>query len=223
MIATSLHSKAKIATMQVEVARNLLEIKAIKLSPSEPFTWASGLQSPIYCDNRVALSYPAVRNFIKNCLAEKSREFPDFDVVAGVATAGIPHGVLLADILGKPFVYVRSSAKDHGRRNQIEGELAPGQRVLVIEDLISTGGSCIQAVDSLREAGAEAVGVLAIFQYGFSTAAQAFKEKNIDFQTLTSYNTLILEAVNMGYVSDRELETLKKWRENPAGWGALYA
>lgn len=213
----------KDAIMQAEVARNLLEIKAIKLSPSDPFTWASGIQSPIYCDNRVTLSYPTVRTFLKKCLAEKSKDFGNFDVVAGVATAGIPHGALLADELEKPFIYVRSSAKDHGRRNLIEGELRQGQRVLLIEDLISTGGSCIVAAEALRDAGAVVVGVLAIFQYGFANANAAFSEKNIDFQTLTNYETLIQEATAMGYVTESDLITLKKWRENPAGWGALYA
>lgn len=209
--------------MEAEVARNLLEIKAVKLNPQEPFTWASGILSPIYCDNRVALSHPPVRSFLKNALAEKSRDFASFDVVAGVATAGIPHGALLADVLEKPFVYVRSSAKDHGRRNQIEGELKPGQKVLVVEDLISTGGSCLLAVDALRDAGAEVVGVLAIFQYGFPKAKVAFEEKGIDFQTLTNYNVLVEEAVRSGYVSESDLNTLKKWRENPDAWGALYA
>lgn len=206
-----------------EVARNLLEINAVKLSPNEPFTWASGILSPIYCDNRVALSHPSTRSFIKNCLAAVSRSFGGFDVVAGVATAGIPHGTLLADVLEKPFIYVRNSAKDHGRRNQIEGELHAGQRVLVVEDLISTGGSCLQAVDTLREAGAVVVGVLAIFQYGFEKAKIAFSEKNIEFQTLTDYDTLVQEAANIGYIDTGDLITLKKWRENPDGWGALYA
>lgn len=200
-----------------------MEIKAVKLSPNEPFTWASGLLSPIYCDNRVALSHPSVRSFLKNCLAEKSAAFAPFDVVAGVATAGIPHGALLADVLEKPFVYVRSSAKDHGRRNQIEGELKPGQRVLVIEDLISTGGSCLVAVDALREVGAEVVGVLAIFQYGFDKADKAFAEKGVPFATLTNYDALVQEAARTGYVSESDLNTLKKWRENPESWGALYA
>jgi len=209
--------------MESEVARNLLEIKAVKLSPNKPFTWASGMLSPIYCDNRVALSHPKVRTLLKNCLAEKSREFATFDVVAGVATAGIPHGALLADVLEKPFVYVRNSAKDHGRRNQIEGELKAGQRVLVVEDLISTGGSCLLAVDALREVDAEVVGVLAIFQYGFAKADTAFAEKGIVFQTLTNYDTLVQEAVRTGYVSETDLNTLKKWRENPDAWGALYA
>ena len=209
--------------MESEVARNLLEIKAVKLSPNAPFTWASGMLSPIYCDNRIALSHPVVRTFLKKCLAEKSQSFGTFDVVAGVATAGIPHGTLLADILEKPFVYVRSSAKDHGRRNQIEGELNAGQRVLVVEDLISTGGSCLLAVDALREVGAEVVGVLAIFQYGFAKADKAFAEKSINFQTLTNYDALVEEAARTGYVSESDLNTLKKWRENPDAWGALYA
>ena len=184
-----------------KTARHLLEIKAVKLSPHDPFTWASGILSPIYCDNRVALSFPAVRTFLKLCLAEQSASFGSFDVVAGVATAGIPHGVLLADALGKPFIYVRSSAKDHGRRNLIEGELPAGQRVLVIEDLISTGGSCLMAAEALREAGAKVVGVLAIFQYGFAKASAAFAEKNIPFQTLTNYDVLVQEAARIGYVT----------------------
>ncbi|MFN0036430.1 MAG: orotate phosphoribosyltransferase [Saprospiraceae bacterium] len=209
--------------MTAEVAQYLLQIKAVKLAPNEPFTWASGMLSPIYCDNRVALSHPAVRTFLKNCLAEKSRSFGDFDVVAGVATAGIPHGALLADVLAKPFVYVRSSAKDHGRRNQIEGEMKPGQRVLVVEDLISTGGSCLLAVDALRETGAEVAGVLAIFQYGFAKADAAFAEKKVAFQTLTNYDALVQEAARTGYVSASDLNTLNKWRENPNAWGALYA
>jgi len=208
--------------MQSEVARNLLKIRAVKLSPREPFTWASGLLSPIYCDNRVALSYPEQRTFLKKCLAEKSTFFGPFDVVAGVATAGIPHGVLLADLLELPFVYVRSGAKDHGRRNQIEGELHPGQRVLVIEDLISTGGSCLAAVDALHDAGAEVAGVLAIFQYGFDKATVAFANKGVAFQTLTNYDALVQEAVRTGYVSQDDLKTLSEWRENPDGWGALY-
>lgn len=208
--------------MQSEVARNLLQIRAVKLSPREPFTWASGLLSPIYCDNRVALSHPELRTFLKKCLAEKSAVFGAFDVVAGVATAGIPHGALLADVLGLPFIYVRSGAKDHGRRNQIEGELQAGQRVLVVEDLISTGGSCLTAVDALRDAGAEVVGVLAIFQYGFEKAAQAFASKGIPFETLTNYDALVQEAARSGYVSQEDLQTLSKWRENPDGWGALY-
>lgn len=206
-----------------EVARRLLEIKAVKLNPRNPFTWASGILSPIYCDNRVALSFPAVRTFLKNCLAEQSGAFGAFDVVAGVATAGIAHGALLADVLEKPFVYVRAGAKDHGRRNQIEGELPAGARVLLVEDLISTGGSCLKAADALLDAGAAVVGVLAIFQYGFERAATAFSEKNLPFQTLTDYETLVREAVATGYVTPADEATLRQWRENPERWGALYA
>ncbi len=209
--------------MQSTVARHLLAIQAVQLRPHDPFTWASGLLSPIYCDNRLALSYPAVRNYLKEALAEQSKQFGAFDVVAGVATAGIPHGVLLADVLQKPFVYVRGNAKDHGRRNLIEGELRPGQRVLVIEDLISTGGSCLLAVDALRAAGTEVVGVLAIFQYGFAKAEADFAEKKVSFQTLTNYDALVQEAAQSGYITTNDLTILKKWRENPAGWGALYA
>ncbi len=206
-----------------EVARRLLEIKAVKLSPRDPFTWASGILSPIYCDNRVALSYPSVRTFLKNCLAEQAASFGDFDVVAGVATAGIAHGALLADKLDKPFVYVRGSAKDHGRRNLIEGEIREKQRVLVIEDLISTGGSCITAAEALRDAGCIVVGVLAIFQYGFAKAQSAFTEKEIPFQTLTHYDILVQEAIETGYIEPQDLQILRRWRENPEGWGALYA
>jgi orotate phosphoribosyltransferase len=209
--------------LESEVARNLLEIKAVKLSPRDPFTWASGMLSPIYCDNRVSLSHPGVRTYLKNCLAEKSVSFGEFDVVAGVATAGIPHGVLLADVLNKPFIYVRGSAKEHGRRNQIEGELHPGQRVLLVEDLISTGGSSLLAAEALVEAGAELVGVLAIFQYGFEKAHQAFAERQIKFQTLTNYDALVKEAARKGYITSEDLNILKQWRENPDGWGALYA
>ncbi|MDX1911795.1 MAG: orotate phosphoribosyltransferase [Saprospiraceae bacterium] len=209
--------------MEFEVARKLLEIRAVKLSPQQPFTWASGILSPIYCDNRVALSHPGVRTFLKQCLKEKSAEFGTFDVVAGVATAGIPHGALLADVLEKPFVYVRSNAKDHGRRNQIEGELTPGQKVLVVEDLISTGGSCLLAVEALRAAGAVVAGVLAIFQYGFEKAQTVFDAQNVTYHTLTNYDALVQEAVRSGYVSAEDLVTLKKWRENPEKWGALYA
>lgn len=205
-----------------KVARHLLEIKAVKLSPNDPFTWASGILSPIYCDNRIALSYPAVRNFLKQCLKEAS-EFADFNTVAGVATAGIPHGTLLADALGKPFVYVRPSAKDHGRKNLIEGELPANAKVLVVEDLISTGGSCLKAVEALREAGAEVSGVLAIFQYGFDEAKNAFEAHNVPLKTISDYDTLVREAVSIGYISTNDLSTLQKWRENPKGWGALYA
>lgn len=206
-----------------EVARRLLEIRAVKLNPRDPFTWASGILSPIYCDNRVALSHPAVRTLLKNCLAEQARTFDAFDAVAGVATAGIAHGALLADKLDLPFAYVRSSAKDHGRRNLIEGELHAGQRVLVVEDLISTGGSCLAAAEALRDAGCTVVGVLAIFQYGFEKARTAFAAQNLPFATLTDYNTLVQEAAASGYIDTQDQQILQQWRENPEGWGALYA
>ena len=206
-----------------EVARYLLEIKAVQLKPQEPFTWASGMLSPIYCDNRIALSYPAVRTFLKNCLAETAQSFGPFDVVAGVATAGIAHGALVADKLDMPFVYVRSSAKGHGRRNLIEGEVKSGQRVLVVEDLISTGGSCLAAAEALEEAGCSVVGVLAIFQYEFAKARQAFEAKQLPFKTITGYNTLVQEAIKAGYINETDQKILEQWRENPEGWGALFA
>lgn len=205
------------------IARSLLEIKAVKLSPNEPFTWASGMLSPIYCDNRLALSHPIVRTAIRDGFAALCAELPDFDVVAGVATAGIPHGALLADKLNKPFVYVRSSPKGHGRKNMIEGEFEEGAKLVLVEDLISTGGSCLKAAEAVQEAGAEVCTVLAIFQYGFQLAVDAFAEKNLSFHTLTDYPTLIQEALRMGYVNQSDLETLNQWRENPQQWGALYA
>ncbi len=209
--------------LAADIARRLLDINAIKLQPNDPFTWASGLQSPIYCDNRVSLSFPEVRTFVKNALAAEAQSFEPFDAVAGVATAGIPQGALVADVLGKPFVYVRSSAKEHGRQNLIEGELAPGSRVLVIEDLISTGMSSLKAVDSLREAGADVVGLLAIFTYGFEKADRAFAEKNVAWKALSNYDALIEEAVESGHIDEKDLATLKNWRQAPEQWGALYA
>jgi orotate phosphoribosyltransferase len=216
MNATPDHIAAK-------VAKHLLEIEAVKLSPNDPYTWSSGMLSPIYCDNRVALSYPKVRDFLVQALVELSERFKPFDVVAGVATAGIPHGALLADRLKLPFLYVRSSAKDHGRRHLIEGQLPEAARVLVVEDLISTGGSCLAAAAVLEQAGAEVVGVLAIFQYSFERADLAFASKGIPFATLSNYDVLVDEAVQGGFIGPSDLQTLRKWRENPDGWGALYA
>jgi orotate phosphoribosyltransferase len=210
-------------SLSASVAAQLLQIKAVKLSPNEPFIWASGMLSPIYCDNRIALSHPSARNIIKAALVQKSGEFAPFDVVAGVATAGIPHGALLADALELPFVYVRASAKDHGRKNLIEGELPAQAKVLVIEDLISTGGSCLKAVDALHESGAQVIGVLAIFQYGFEEATRLFAEKDLPFATLTDYSALIQQAIEMGYIAPQDMAILEKWRNNPQGWGALYA
>lgn len=201
-----------------EVAQRLLQIKAIKLNLQNPFTWASGIKSPIYCDNRVALSYPKVREFLKRSLAEKAREFSDFDAVSGVATAGIAHGTLVADALGLPFSYVRSKAKAHGRQNLIEGELKGTEKVLVVEDLISTGGSCLKAVEAIRERGCEVVGVLAIFQYGFAKAEKAFAEANCPYKTLSNYNILIEEAVKANYVKASDLALLKEWSKDPNKW-----
>jgi orotate phosphoribosyltransferase len=202
----------------IAVAHSLLQIKAIQLNPQKPFTWASGISSPIYCDNRKSLSYPTVRSLIKNGLVEKSTAFGDFDIVAGVATAGIPHGVLLADALEKPFIYVRSKPKGHGMQNLIEGEIPEGKRVLVVEDLISTGGSSVKAIEALREVGAEVVGAIAIFTYGFQRAADTFAAANCPFTTLSDYDTLLNVAVEMGYISEDMLDTLQAWRKNPTSF-----
>ena len=202
-----------------KVAEELLRIKAVKLSPEQPFTWASGILSPIYCDNRLTLAYPELRTFLIQSFVEKAQQFGDFDVVAGVATAGIPHGALLAEKLGKPFVYVRDKAKSHGRQNQIEGLITSGQRVLVIEDLISTGGSSVVAVEALQAVGCEVVGTLAIFSYGFQKAVDAFAAVNCPFDTLTNYNELIPQAVALGYVSAENADTLQQWRIAPETWG----
>ncbi len=202
-----------------QVCEKLLQIKAIKLSPQNPFTWASGIVSPIYCDNRVSLSFPEVRTLIKNGLAELANSFGSFDAVAGVATAGIAHGALLADLLGKPFAYVRGEAKSHGRKNKIEGDLSQSKSVLVVEDLISTGGSSIQVVDILREEGFDVTGVIAIFDYGFEQAKQNFSSKNVTCKTITNYPSLLKVAVESQYISQNDLEVLHKWSSNPESWG----
>jgi orotate phosphoribosyltransferase len=205
-----------------EVALQLLQIKAIMLSPQKPFTWASGLSSPIYCDNRMVLSHPEARSVIVEKMAEMAKTLPPFEVVAGVATAGIPHGILLADRLRLPFVYVREKPKGHGRQNLIEGELRPGASVLLVEDLISTGGSSLRAVQSLREAGAEVLGVLAIFSYNFPEAAQAFAEAACPLYTLSQYEVLLEEALQTGYISAENRELLSDWRLNPKAWSTSY-
>lgn len=202
-----------------EVAQRLLQINAVKLNPQNPFTWASGIKSPIYCDNRLVLSFPAVRSFVIQAFVEKTLAFEPFDIVAGVATAGIPHGALLADRLEKPFIYVREKAKSHGRQNQIEGNIWEGAKVLLIEDLISTGGSSLKAVETLREAGCEVVGVLAIFSYGFQKAEEVFSAADCPFDTLSNYNVLVEKAVDMQYISPNDLETLQNWRISPSTWG----
>lgn len=203
-----------------EVAEYLLEIKAVVLKPEEPFTWASGLKSPIYCDNRKTLSYPKVRTYIKTAFADiLAEEFAGCEVIAGVATAGIPHGALVADVLNKPFVYVRDKAKAHGMENQIEGKLGKNQKVLLIEDLISTGGSSLKAVEALRAAGAEVLGLGAIFTYGFPKSVTAFKQAKCKFFTLSDYPTLLEVALHNDYIKKQEKETLLQWYQNPDSWG----
>jgi len=183
--------------------------------------WASGWNSPIYCDNRKALSYPEVRDYIKKEFARiASAQYADADVVAGVATGAIAQGALVADLLGKPFVYVRSAPKGHGLENLIEGHYKPGQKVLVIEDLISTGGSSLKAVEALRNAGCEVVGMLAVFTYGFPVADEAFAQAGVELTTLTNYQELIKVAVADGYVTQQDIATLQEWRKNPSQWGA---
>lgn len=202
-----------------KVAEFLLQIKAVKLQPDKPFTWASGLKSPIYCDNRKTLSYPQIRTYIRQHFVEKINEhFARPDVIAGVATGGIAQGALVAQELGLPFVYVRSEAKKHGMTNLIEGEVQTGQTVVVIEDLISTGGSSLKAVRALREKGCNVKGMAAIFTYGFSEAEEAFQKEKCQLETLTNYETLISAAVQRGYVSDKDVESLRKWRLDPKAW-----
>ncbi len=200
------------------IAQKLLQINAIKLSPQNPFTWASGIKSPIYCDNRVTLSYPPIRTKIKEGFASIAKNFGEFDHVSGVATAGIAHGALLADHLELSFSYVRSSAKKHGRQNKIEGHIPEGSKILVIEDLISTGGSSIDAVNDLREAGYEVVGVLAIFTYEFQVALDNFEKANCKFATLSNYTTLIEEAQKEEYITESDAKVLSQWSKNPKEW-----
>lgn len=202
-----------------QVAKNLLEIGAVKLSPQQPFTWASGLKSPIYCDNRFVLSFPTARNIIKNSFAEIIRsQYESIDLIAGVATGAIAHGVLVAEALEKPFIYVRSSAKSHGLGNMVEGKIEPENRVLVIEDLISTGGSSLKAIAALRDAGAEVIALGAIFTYGFESATQAFKEAHCPFFTLSNYPVLIDIAIKNNFVSAADKEVLMNWYANPQQW-----
>ena len=205
-----------------EVAKELLRINAIKLQPNEPFTWASGMKSPIYCDNRMILSHPHFRSQIRESLAQKAKELWSFDKVAGVATAGIAHGALIADHLDLPFIYVRSKAKSHGAKNQIEGKLQEGDQCLVVEDLISTGGSSIAAVKVLREAGASVSGVIAIFSYEFEKATSNFKEAKCPFTTLSNYTALLEAAVETGAISKNDIQSLTNWRKNPQKWSDQY-
>lgn len=207
----------------IQVAEKLLQINAIRLDPQNPFRWASGLRSPIYCDNRRILSFPKVRDEIKQSLIALAKKFDAFDKVAGVATAGIPHGAILADALHLPFAYVRSSAKKHGTRNQIEGIVESGDRCLVVEDLISTGGSSIHAVEVLRDAGAEVVGVVAIFTYGFESAKQNFGEAKCPYKTLSNYFSLIQAVEEADYLSTELIDSLRRWRKDPVAWSNQYS
>jgi orotate phosphoribosyltransferase len=203
-----------------KIAEYLLQIKAIKLQPSNPFTWASGWKSPIYCDNRKTLSFPEVRACIRDSFSEVVSEYyPDAGLIAGVATGAIAHGVLVAEKLGLPFIYVRSEAKEHGLGNQIEGYFERGQKVVVIEDLISTGGSSLGAVKALRDAGCDLLGMAAIFTYEFQKAADGFAAAGCELHTLSNYSSLISAAVESGYINRQDIETLKQWRMDPSSWG----
>ncbi|WP_162418948.1 orotate phosphoribosyltransferase [Cyclobacterium roseum] len=201
------------------IAKKLLEIKAIKLSPKKPFSWASGWKSPIYCDNRLSLSYPEVRSLIQEKLTKAIQtHFLNVEAVAGVATAGIPQGVLIADKLNLPFVYVRSKPKGHGMENMIEGKITPGQKVVVVEDLVSTGGSSLKAVQDLRNAGFEVLGMVAIFTYGFDIAAQNFAKEKVKLVCLSDYASMLPQALEQGYVSTEDMSALDSWRNEPDTW-----
>jgi orotate phosphoribosyltransferase len=202
-----------------KVAEFLLQIKAIKLQPENPFTWASGWKSPIYCDNRKTLSYPAIRTYIRQqFVANINKNFAKPDVIAGVATGGIAQGALVAQEMGLPFVYVRNEAKKHGLTNMIEGVIEEGQSVVVIEDLVSTGGSSLKAVEALREKGCTIKGMVAIFTYGFDVASQNFKNAKCNVETLTSYDTLISVALQKGFITEKDIDSLNEWRKAPEKW-----
>lgn len=206
-------------SLEKAVAEKLLRIKAVKLQPRNPFTWASGWKSPIYCDNRKTLSYPQIRTFIKIEISRLILElYPDVEVIAGVATGAIAQGALVADALGLPFIYIRPTPKDHGLENLIEGDLRPGQKVVVIEDLISTGGSSLKAVDAIRKDGSDVLGMIAIFSYGFPEAEQKFKAAKVKLTTLCNYDAVLTEALATKYIGEADIDTLKEWRMNPSQW-----
>ncbi|MBR5103372.1 MAG: orotate phosphoribosyltransferase [Bacteroidales bacterium] len=206
--------------MEKAVAKSLLDIKAVMLRPENPFTWASGWKSPIYCDNRKVLSYPEIRENICRWMAEIIRKnYPEVEVIAGVATGAIAHGYLVAHILGKPFCYVRPKPKDHGTGSQIEGLLEAGAKVVIVEDLISTGMSSLAAKNALVNADADVLGMVAIFSYNFNQARKAFEDSNVELTTLSNYDTLIEVATEIGYVKESEKEVLKEWRVSPSTWG----
>ena len=208
-------------TLAKEIARDLLKIKAVYLKPEEPFTWASGIQSPIYTDNRVTLAYPETRTLIEDGFVEKIRaEFPDVEVIAGTATAGIPHGAIIADKMNLPFAYIRSKPKDHGAGNQIEGRVAPGQKMVVIEDLISTGGSVLDAIAAAKREGADVIGAAAIFTYELPKAEKNFNEAGVKLVTLSNYTELIHLAEQEGYINAEGLALLKRFKEDQENWQA---
>ncbi len=206
-------------TLKNTFAAKLLKVKAIKLQPTNPFTWASGWKSPFYCDNRKTLSYPELRNFVKietgRLIAER---FPEADAIAGVAIGAIPQGALVADLLNLPFAYVRSKPKNHGLENLIEGELRPGMKVVVVEDLVSTGESSLKAVEAIRNNGCKVCGAVAAYTYGFEEATQAFKAAGVELVTLTDYEAVVAEATRIGYIGPGDVEVLNEWRKDPAHW-----
>lgn len=205
--------------LKKQFASKLLQIKAIKLQPNNPFTWASGWKSPFYCDNRKTLSYPDLRSYVKLELTHAILEhFPQAEAVAGVATGAIAQGALVADALSLPFVYVRSKPKDHGLENLIEGELKPGTKVVVVEDLISTGGSSLKAVEAVRKYGCEVVGMVASYTYGFGVAQEAFEQAGVQLVTLTDYEHVVAQALETGYIAETDVELLNEWRKDPAHW-----
>lgn len=213
--------KFRMDQLKNDIARRLLKIKAIKLQPKLPFTWASGWSSPIYTDNRKTLSYPQIRNYIKLQAARIiSEKYGEVDAIAGVATGAIALGALVADLLGVPFVYVRSSPKGHGLENLVEGDLKPGSKVVVVEDLVSTGGSSLKAVEAIRSNGCDVLGMIAIFTYGFPVATERFEEAKVELTTLSDYNSLIEAAAETSFISESDVETLKDWRKDPSSWSA---
>ncbi len=206
-------------TLQEIFAEKLLKVKAVKLQPNNPFTWASGWKSPFYCDNRKTLSYPSLRTFVKTELSRLvMEEFPEAEAIAGVATGAIAQGALVADALALPFVYVRSKPKDHGLENLIEGELRAGMKVVVVEDLISTGGSSLKAVEAIRHDGCEVVGMVASYTYGFEVAEQAFRKAGVRLLTLTNYEAVVREALRSGYIKEKDISVLDEWRKAPESW-----
>ncbi|TFI70510.1 orotate phosphoribosyltransferase [Carnobacterium divergens] len=206
-------------SIEKKIAQDLLEIKAVSLSPNEPYTWASGIKSPIYCDNRITMSYPSVRREISRGLAELiKRDYPEAEVIAGTATAGIPHAAWVAELLDLPMVYIRGKAKDHGKGNQIEGRITKNQKMVIIEDLISTGGSVIDAAVAAKNEGADVIGAAAIFTYELPKGIENFKKHQLSFATLTNYSTLIDVALELGTIEANDLNLLKEWKQDPTNW-----